>query len=68
MADAQDIIDRLMNDERFQRVARFSNKVYADEPILTTGRQMKTYLPDRYREMRAISRWQPGREGGQGRW
>lgn len=68
MADAQDIIERLMNDERFQRVARFSNKVYADEPILTTGRQMKNYLPDRYREMRAISRWQPGREGGQGRW
>ena len=68
MADAQDIIDRLMSDERFRRVARFSSKVYTDEPILTTGRQMANYLPDRYREMRAISRWQQGRDGRQGRW
>lgn len=68
MADAQDIIDRLMSDERFRRVARFSSKVYTDEPILTTGRQMTNYLPDRYREMRAISRWQQGRDGRQGRW
>lgn len=29
---------------------------------------MSSYMPDRYREMRAISRWQAGANGGRGRW
>lgn len=41
--------------------------MYASEPILTTGRQMANYLPDRYREMKAISRWETNSNGG-GRW
>ncbi len=68
MSDVQGIINRIMADERFRRSSHFSDRVYADEPILTTGRQMASYLPDRYREMRAISRWQPGADGAHGRW
>lgn len=68
MPDIQSIIDRIVNDERMRRSSHFSERIYTDEPILTTGRQMANYLPDRYREMRAISRWLPGENGGQGRW
>ena len=44
------------------------NETYADEPILKTGRQMQNFLPDQYREMREISRWQDDPKGGAGRW
>lgn len=65
---AREVIDRIMADERFRASSHFSDTVYADEPILTTGRQMATFLPDRYQEMRAISRWEPGADGCPGRW
>ena len=68
MADVQRIIEQILNTERLRNSSHFSDRVYTDEPILTTGRQMASYLPDRYREMRAISRWQPGANGGSGRW
>lgn len=68
MADAQRIIEQILNAERLKRSSHFSERVYTDEPILTTGRQMASYLPDRYREMRAISRWQPDPQGNRGRW
>lgn len=68
MADVQRIIEQILNTERLRSSSHFSDRVYTDEPILTTGRQMASYLPDRYREMRAISRWQPGANGGSGRW
>lgn len=68
MADVQRIIEQILNTERLRNSSHFSDRVYTDEPILTTGRQMASYLPDRYREMRAISRWQPGADGGSGRW
>ena len=66
--DVRELITRIMDEARGHSAARFSSDVYRDEPILKTGRQMVNYLPDRYREMRAISRWQDDPEGGAGRW
>ena len=66
--DVKELIARIMAEARQHSSARFSNDVYRDEPIIKTGRQMVNYLPDRYREMRAISRWQDDPKGGAGRW
>lgn len=66
--DARRLIDSIMAEGRLQGSSHFSDRVYAGEPILTTGRQMASYLPDRYREMKAISRWEPGEGTGRGRW
>ncbi|MBD9104705.1 MAG: hypothetical protein EGQ03_05495 [Collinsella aerofaciens] len=62
------LIERIMAEARTHQSARFSNEVYADEPILKTGRQMQNFLPDQYRKMREISRWQDDPKGGAGRW
>ena len=66
--DVQKLIDRIVSSERMQASAHFSDQVFRDEPILKTGRQMANYLPDEYRAMRAISRWQEGAHGAPGRW
>ncbi|AEB06714.1 hypothetical protein Corgl_0600 [Coriobacterium glomerans PW2] len=56
MSDAQELIARILSDERWHGTSHFSETIHGEEPILMTGRQMSTYLPDRYRRMRAISR------------
>lgn len=66
--DIKMLIERIMAEARTHQSAHFSNEVYADEPILKTGRQMQNFLPDRYRKMREISRWQDDPKGGAGRW
>lgn len=66
--DVKMLIERIMAEARTHQSARFSNKIYADEPILKTGRQMQSFLPDQYRKMREISRWQDDPKGGAGRW
>lgn len=66
--DIKMLIDRIMAEARTHQSARFSHEVYADEPILKTGRQMQNFLPDQYRKMREISRWQEDPKGGAGRW
>lgn len=66
--DVKMLIERIMAEARTHQFARFSNKIYADEPILKTGRQMQNFLPDQYRKMREISRWQDDPKGGAGRW
>ena len=66
--DIKMLIERIMAEARAHQSARFSNEVYADEPILKTGRQMQNFLPDQYRKMREISRWQEDPKGGAGRW
>ena len=66
--DVKMLIERIMAEARTHQSARFSNEIYADEPILKTGRQMQNFLPDQYRKMRAISRWQDDPKGGAGRW
>ena len=66
--DVKMLIERIMAEARTHQSARFSNEVYADEPVLKTGRQMQNFLPDQYRKMREISRWQEDPKGGAGRW
>lgn len=66
--DIKMLIERIMAEARTHQSARFSNETYADEPILKTGRQMQNFLPDQYRIMREISRWQDDPKGGAGRW
>lgn len=66
--DIKMLIERIMAEARTHQSARFSHEVYADEPILKTGRQMQNLLPDQYRKMREISRWQDDPKGGAGRW
>ncbi len=66
--DIKMLIECIMAEARTHQSARFSNEVYADEPILKTGRQMQNFLPDQYRKMREISRWQEDPKGGAGRW
>lgn len=66
--DVKMLIERIMAEARTHQSARFSNTIYADEPILKTGRQMQNFLPDQYRKMREISRWQDDPKGGAGRW
>ena len=66
--DVKMLIERIMAEARTHQSARFSNKIYADEPFLKTGRQMQNFLPDQYRKMREISRWQDDPKGGAGRW
>lgn len=66
--DIKMLIERIMAEARTHQSARFSNEVYADEPILKTGRQMQNFLPDQYRKMREISRWQEAPKGGAGHW
>lgn len=66
--DVKMLIERIMAEARTHQSAHFSNKIYADEPILKTGRQMQNFLPDQYRKMREISRWQDDPKGGAGRW
>ena len=66
--DVKMLIERIMAEARTHQSTRFSNEIYADEPILKTGRQMQNFLPDQYRKMREISRWQEDPKGGAGRW
>lgn len=66
--DIKMLIERIMAEARTHHSARFSHEVYADEPILKTGRQMQNFLPDQYRKIREISRWQDDPKGGAGRW
>lgn len=66
--DIKMLVERIMAEARTHQSARFSHEVYADEPILKTGRQMQNFLPDQYRKMREISRWQDDPKGGAGRW
>ena len=65
---ARALIDQIVSDQKARGNSHFSSNVYQDEPLLKTGRQMASYLPDRYREMRAISRWDESCTGGRGRW
>lgn len=65
---ARALIDQIVSDQKARGNSHFSSSVYQDEPLLKTGRQMASYLPERYREMRAISRWDDSGTDGRGRW
>lgn len=65
---ARNLIDQIVMDQRSRGNSHFSSGTYQDEPIVKTGRQIANYLPDRYRQMRAISRWDDSGANGRGRW
>lgn len=73
--EAKQIIARIMADERLMR-ARFSSEPMSNgerqaDPSLATAQTTSAadaHLPQRYREMRAISRWEQGEDGRNGRW
>ena len=65
---ARALIDQIVLDQKARGNSHFSSSVYQDEPLLKTGRQMASYLPERYREMRAISRWDDSGADGRVRW
>ncbi len=60
MGQAQQIIERILAESAARRSSRersvLSSGPYRDEPIIVTGSQMASYLPERYREMRALER------------
>lgn len=56
VADIKKVIDSIMADPRLANSRAFSGRVYEDEPILRTGSQMKNYLPQRYKDMKALAR------------
>ena len=55
MTDVHKLIDSILSDPRLANSRAFSGKMYEDEPILRTGSQMKNYLPQRYRDMKALA-------------
>lgn len=56
MAQVDEIINDIMASPRFANSRVFSDRVYQDEPIIRRGTQMKSYLPQRYRDMKALAR------------
>ena len=66
--DVQEIIDHILDEAQRKSSSHFSDAVYREEPLIVTGRQMARYLPDEYRAMRRVSRWEEGADGRRGRW
>lgn len=56
MADVDALIDGLLSDSRLKTSRAFSERVFEDEPIIKRASQMGSYVPERYREMRAVGR------------
>ena len=60
MGQAQRIIESILAEQCARAAQRersvFSSAAYREEPLVLTGSQMASYLPERYREMRAIAR------------
>lgn len=56
MTDVDALIDGLLSDPRLKTSRVFAERVYEDEPIIKRASQMTSYLPERYREMRAMGR------------
>ena len=55
-ADIQSIIDRINAQAEGRQTGAFATRVYTDEPIVSRGSQMASYLPERIEQMRAIAR------------
>ena len=52
--DIQGLINRINAQASSRHSSAFSDRVYADEPIIRRGSQMANYLPERIKQMRAI--------------
>ena len=55
-ADIQSIIDRINAQAEGRQTGAFATRVYTDEPIVSRGSQMASYLPERIEQLRAIAR------------
>lgn len=78
--EARQIIERILADERFLHVhvpktatRNVNNEQPAHtrpsaQPTLEFEQRAASNLPNRYREMRAISRWEQSTDGKRGRW
>lgn len=64
--NVRDFIDAFTTSERMRSSSHFSSKVYGSEPIITTASQMSNYLPEAYRAMKSIKRYQDATP--RGRW
>ena len=67
-AEGRQAEGRQAGDQQPAGRVHLSATVYVDEPLVRTGRQMKGYLPERIRQMKAISRYEEGAPGKRGRW
>lgn len=52
--DIESIIKQVM--QKLESKGIISSKVYTDEPILRKASQMKNFMPEKYREMKALAR------------
>ncbi|WP_102338454.1 TerB N-terminal domain-containing protein [Collinsella provencensis] len=78
--EAKQIIERILADERFAHVRLPKTVTHAVnderpahahpsiEPTFELEQRTASNLPNRYREMRAISRWEQSTDGKRGRW
>lgn len=55
MGDVRQIIASVTESARLREGGVFSERLYRDEPILVTASQMRRFLPQRYRDMRAMA-------------
>lgn len=55
MSDIKKLIELILSDNKLRSSKSFQNNVYRDEPIIRTASQMKNYVPDEIRSMKAIA-------------
>lgn len=55
MGNIDSIIKKVLSDSKLSSSKSFENKIYTDQPILRKASQMESYLPEKYKEMRAIA-------------
>ncbi len=55
MGNIDSIIKKVLSDSKLSVSKIFENKIYTDQPILRKASQMESYLPEKYKEMRAIA-------------
>lgn len=55
VSDIKLIIEQILSDSKLASSKNIESKVYSDTPILRVASQMPGYIPEKYREMRAIA-------------
>ena len=60
MNGIEDFIKKIIEEAKLQTKNTFEEKVYKDEPIITTASRLKTYMPEKYAEMKRIAGEQNG--------
>ena len=60
MSGIDDFIKKIIEEAKLHTKNSFEEKVYKDEPIITTASRLKTYMPEKYAEMKKIAQGQNG--------